>query len=152
MKLEFHPMTEADIPALIPPMTRAFDDDSRRFRGELRGGPYGYDDGSFLRRYGLCDRASSPFTIRVDGSPLGAFIVYWQRHGESVLGNLFLDPSVQDRGLGLETWLYIESHFPSRAWRLETPAWAVRNHCFYEKCGFRRTGQDGQRVIYRKTQ
>ncbi|TJZ77347.1 GNAT family N-acetyltransferase [Chitiniphilus eburneus] len=152
MKVEFHPMTEADIPALISPMTRAFDDDARRFLGQQRGGPDGYDDGSFLRRYGLRDHASSPYTIMVNGSPVGAFIVYWRRHGESVLGNLFLDPSVQDRGIGLETWRYIESQFPSRAWRLETPSWAVRNHYFYEKCGFRRIGQDDRQVIYGKSQ
>ena len=53
MEFCFTPLREQDIEALTPIMRRAFDEDTRLHLGLPAGGPQGYDDGSFLRRYGL---------------------------------------------------------------------------------------------------
>lgn len=40
-------------------MERAFDEDTRIHLGEKKGGPDGYDDGNFLKKWGLYKNASS---------------------------------------------------------------------------------------------
>jgi hypothetical protein len=51
-------MTEEDIPDLTRVMTRAFDDDTRSNLGIERGGPEGYDDGQFFRKWVFSYRES----------------------------------------------------------------------------------------------
>ena len=50
-QLRYVEATEVDIPALTAVMTRSFDDDSQRFRGEPEGGPAGYNTGDFFRQF-----------------------------------------------------------------------------------------------------
>jgi hypothetical protein len=55
-------------------------------------------------------------------------------------------------------WQFIEATYPDTlSWTLGTPAWAVKNHHFYEvKCGFRKVdeeagpGEPWVSYIYRK--
>lgn len=56
----------------------------------------------------------------------------------NTLGNLFLDPELQNRGLGTQVWREIERMFPDTLlWNTETPIYSHRNHNFYvNKCGF----------------
>ncbi|MGD1994471.1 MAG: hypothetical protein PVI59_14855, partial [Anaerolineae bacterium] len=49
--LVFESITEADVPELTAVMTRAFDDDAQKHLGQERGGPPGYDDGEFFRKW-----------------------------------------------------------------------------------------------------
>jgi GNAT superfamily N-acetyltransferase len=150
--------TEADVPELTRVMTRAFDDDARRHLGRDRGGPAGYDDGGFFRTWLFGYEETEGFVVSCDGTIVGGVIVWILPDGHDVLGTIFVDPSVQDRGVGTRVWRAIEARYPAaRSWRLTTPAWATKNHAFYEtKCGFERVADDpllaspeGE-VVYRK--
>jgi len=135
------PLQAGDVDALTAVMTRAFDDDARRHLGAPKGGPPGYDNGEFLRGYGL-DPQARAFVAVLEGRPVGAIIVFPREDGHHVLGGLFTDPAVQRRGIGAALFRFVEDRFPARSWTLETPAFATSNHRFYEeKCGFRKAGE-----------
>jgi ribosomal protein S18 acetylase RimI-like enzyme len=132
--------TEADIPAMTEVMTRSFDDDSQRFRGEPEGGPDGYNDGRFLRKWmapGYCCK------IVVGDRIIGAFIIFkdYPQTGTNVLGTIFLDPEYQNLGIGSHVMNYVHQTFPAKHWRLDTPEWHTRNHHFYEKLGYKKVGE-----------
>lgn len=143
-QLGFREFTEDDVKTLTGIMKRSFDEDTKRHLGMESGGPPGYDDGSFLRRYAL-DPRSDASVILLGEKPIGAFIVWPGTNGESFLGNLFIDPDLQDRGIGLLVWRFIEGRYPeTRIWRTETPGFSLRNHHFYlNKCGFRMVRIEG---------
>lgn len=150
MKLNFRPLKSDDIENLILPMTRAFNDDSKQFNGQEKGGPPGYDDGSFLKKYAISDQNSTAYKILNIEEPIGAFIIWWDRNGESFLGNIFIDPKFQNQGIGQKVWTFIETTFPTKSWKLETPVWSVRNHAFYKKCGFKEIGSNEHDVFFEK--
>ncbi len=137
-ELTLRTMAEADVPCLTEIMTRAFNRDSQLHLGE-DGGPDGYDDGSFLRKFGVDNADSTAYTVLLGGKIVGA-VILWLRpaHGEGFLGCIFLDDSVQDRGLGVRVWRWVEQHHPAiRVWTTETPLFSHRNHHFYiNKLGF----------------
>ena len=151
MDIKFTKLESEDIPELITPMTKAFNEDAKQFQGKEKDGPPGYDDGSFLKTWGIDNIDSHAVSVRVDGKLAGAFIVWWNEGGESTLGNIFVDPAYQNLGVGTSIWEYIESHFPTQKWRLETPVWSDRNHYFYEnKCGFRQVRVNGDQILLEK--
>lgn len=137
MNLEFISMEEKHIAELTQIMVRAFDEDTKIHLGIEKGGPEGYDDGSFLRKWGLHTNSSS-YCIMLDGKMIGAVILWINENQENFLGNLFLDPVYENQGLGLEVWSRIEAMYPdTKVWSTETPAFSSRNHHFYvNKCGF----------------
>ena len=57
--LEFSLLKREDVSVLTPVMKRAFDDDSRLFFDRPEGGPDGYDDGSFLEKWGFAPDATA---------------------------------------------------------------------------------------------
>jgi GNAT superfamily N-acetyltransferase len=138
--LRFEEATEDDIPELTRVMTRAFDDDARRHLGVEKGGPEGYDNGDFFRKWLLPYDESVGYKITSRGQVVGGFIVWTFEHGRNRLGTIFVDPDVQDRGLGTRAWEFIErTYADAESWTLATPGWATKNHHFYEaKCGFAR--------------
>jgi ribosomal protein S18 acetylase RimI-like enzyme len=149
LPLCFEKASEEDVPELTKIMKSAFDDDSIRFKGDLGGGgPPGYDDGSFLMKWGFTGDGRNPpgllYKILVDterGEKLvGGFIVFiggkLGSPGNNTLGTIFVDPEWQDQGVGSQAVQYMLTKFPAKRWRLTTPEWATRNHNFYEKNGF----------------
>lgn len=130
--------TETDIPELTAIMKRAFDRDTQIHLGEPEGGPEGYDDGSFLRKWGL-EAGGRPLKILLDGRTIGGAIVFRDpKSGTYFLGTIFLDADMQEKGIGTRVWKMIEDACPdAAAWRLDTPGFSSRNHNFYvNKCGF----------------
>jgi GNAT superfamily N-acetyltransferase len=146
--LTFTRLDEATVGRAAPIMAAAFDDDCKRFHGVDRGGPPGYDDGSFLAKWGLQSCAEA-CAIWLGERLIGVYIVWW-RHDESQLGTIFIDPEVQNLGVGKKVWRHIEESYPTESWILTTPMWSVRNHHFYERCGFQKAGIDGDQVVFRK--
>ncbi len=144
LTLSFAEITEADLPELTEVMTRAFDDDARKHRGLERGGPEGYDNGDFFRQWLFPYQESVGYKILSKGETIGGIIVWILPEGHNILGTIFVDPAYQDRGVGTQTWQFIESTYPeTRSWRLATPTWATKNHHFYAvKCGFSRVESD----------
>jgi len=155
--LEIVPVVEEDVPELTRVMTRAFDNDARKHLGVEKGGPAGYDDGEFFRKWLFSYDASVGYKIASEGRMIGAFILWLLEDGCNRLGTIFVDPDYQDQGVGTRAWRFIEQTYPdSRRWTLATPGWAVKNHHFYErKCGFTKiaeeVSQDGVSFVYQKT-
>jgi GNAT superfamily N-acetyltransferase len=149
--LSLEEINETDIPELTIVMTRAFDDDAQKHLGVERGGPEGYDNGEFFRKWLFGYKESDVYKIILGDKIVGGFIVWIYEHGENNVGTIFVDPLYQDRGVGTQAWQFVEATYPNtKQWDLGTPIWAVKNHHFYEKCGFYRveTNEDG--IHYRK--
>lgn len=135
----FIPLTEEDIAPLTSIMTRAFDEDARIHLGEgHRDGPPGYDNGELLMKYGILAN-SDAFTIWMDGQLIGSVIVFIEQDGSYYLGNICVDPAIQNKGIGTKIWGMIEAQYPeAQIWRTDTPGFSKRNHHFYiDKCGFK---------------
>jgi len=152
LTLSFEQIVEADVPELTEVMTRAFDDDSQKHLGIEKGGPPGYDDGEFFRKWLFGYEQTIGFKIVSDGTVVGGLIVWDMEDGNNYLGTIFVDPAYQDRGVGTRAWQFVEETYPgARSWTLGTPIWATKNHHFYEhKCGFRRVEVKEDEIVYRK--
>jgi GNAT superfamily N-acetyltransferase len=156
--LEFAVISEEDIHSLTPVMTRAFDDDAQRHLGQERGGPDGYDNGDFFRKWLFGYQETDGYKVMINDEIVGGAIVWILPDGHNIVGNIFVDPSLQDQGIGTEIWEFIEARYPqTKSWRLGTPKWAKKNHHFYEsKCGFERVesdpimGSPNDEFVYRK--
>jgi ribosomal protein S18 acetylase RimI-like enzyme len=150
--LRFEEIVETDLPALTDVMTRAFDDDSQKHLGRERGGPPGYDNGDFFRKWLFGYEESEGYKALADGEIVGAMIVWVLEHGDNILGNIFVDPQCQDTGVGTRMWQFVETTYPeTKSWTLETPCWAKKNHHFYEnKCGFTKIKEEGDSFVYHK--
>lgn len=129
-------LVESDIEYLVPIMKRAFDLDSNMYLG-TDGGPDGYDDGSFLKKYALNPK-STAYCVMENNQYIGAIILWINANKENYLGCIFIDPSVEGKGIGTRLWNRIEGLYPDTlVWRTETPAFSRKNHNFYiNKCGF----------------
>ena len=155
--LVFEIMGEEDIPAMTPVMRRAFDDDARKHLGIEKGGPPGYDNGDFFREWLIPYQESVGYKILSGESLIAGIIVWILPEGHNILGTIFVDPAWQDQGIGQRVWAFIEETYPETlSWRLGTPSWAIKNHFFYEKCGFSEVDEDplikaeDDSLIYRK--
>lgn len=137
MNIKFETMTEKDIENLVPIMKRAFDYDTKIHLNKECGGPLGYDDGSFLRKWGL-DGKSDSYCIYCDGILIGGIILWINDNNENYLGNLFIDPEYENKGVGTKVWQKVESIYKeTKVWNADTPIFSNRNHNFYiNKCGF----------------
>ena len=136
--LTFEKIMAQDVATLAPIMKRAFDEDTLRHLGLAAGGPPGYDNGDFLRQWYLHPTATA-FKVLKSGAPIGAVNVFINANNENYLGNMFVDPTLQDSGVGTAIWHFVEKTFPqTKIWRTETPGFSKRNHNFYvNKCGFK---------------
>ncbi len=137
MELELIRLEEVHIDELTKIMERAFNEDARIHLGKERGGPDGYDDGSFLRKWGLHKDASS-YCISLNQQLIGGVILWINEDKNNFLGNIFIDPACENHGMGTKVWNMIEQLYPdTKIWNTETPAFSSRNHNFYvNKCGF----------------
>ncbi len=136
--LDFIPMQKEDIPILTQIMKRAFDDDANTFTQNPEDGPVGYDDGSYLQKWGFESNAI-PYRINLNGKAIGAIILFIDTVKKlGVLDSLFIDAGLIGKGYGHIAWLFAEHTYPQiKTWETATPAISYRNHYFYiNKCGF----------------
>lgn len=158
MELTFETITEQDVPALTDVMTRAFDHDTLTYLGREKGGPEGYDNGDFFRKWLFPRKESHGYKILLDGRIVGGFIVGIFPGRNNALGTIFVDPDYQKRGIGTRAWQFVEATYPeTKSWTLGTPSYSVGNHHFYEhKCGFTKIKEvetdehPGTSFIYKK--
>ena len=138
LNLKYERITKADVEEMTPIMKRAFDEDSMRHLGEA-GGPPGYDNGEFIRKWYLSSGADA-YKILLDGKIVGGFNIFTNEKTR-FLGNIFLDTDCQDKGIGSLVWKHIEEQYPdTKKWCTDTPGFSKRNHNFYvNKCGFKIT-------------
>ena len=143
LNLAFLEISQEDLPDITAVMTRAFDDDAQKHLGQERGGPEGYDNGDFFRKWLFGYQESVGYKIISGENIVGAIIVWILPEGHNILGTIFVDPPFQDQGIGEQTWKFIENTYPdTKSWRLGTPNWAIKNHHFYSKCGFHKVETD----------
>jgi len=145
--LEFTPMQKSDVEVLTPIMKRAFDEDSRLYFEKSEGGPDGYDDGSFLLKWGI-EANSISYRVDSDEKTIGGIIVFIDKEKkEGALGCIFVDSNIEGKGFGSTMWHFIENQYPEiDVWHTETPAVSYRNHCFYiNKLGFHVVAVEGGR-------
>lgn len=137
MEIKLKQMYEKDIENLVPIMKAAFDYDTKIHLGKEAGGPPGYDDGTFLRRWAL-DKLATSYCIYFNSVLIGGVILWINSNNENNLGNLFIDINYEDKGIGTKVWQEIERMYPNtKVWNTETPIFSHRNHNFYvNKCGF----------------
>ncbi len=138
MSLKYRKMELEDLDAVSYVMKRAFDDDSMKHLGIPEGGPPGYDNGDFFRTWYFGQTLTQADVVMINDIIIGAYIVWIVSDKNNILGTVFIDPDYQDKGYGSSIWKHIEDRYPDTlSWRLETPAFAEKNHYFYEKkCGF----------------
>ena len=130
--LVFEKFTEDDIDKLTLIMKRAFDEDTRIHLGMESGGPPGYDNGDFMRKWYLHEGVTS-FTISKDGTLIGAIALWINENKINYLGNVFVDTIFQDKGIGLKIWQFVEQKYPDTIkWQTDTPGFSTRNHVFCE--------------------
>lgn len=137
LEIKFREFRSTDIDSMTKIMKRAFDEDTRIHLNEPEGGPDGYDNGDFLRKWAL-HKDSSSFVISYNDVEIGAVILWIRTDNVNYLGNIFIDVNQQNIGLGLAVWKKIEEMYPeTKVWKTETPGFSKRNHNFYvNKCGF----------------
>ena len=133
----FEPITESDVTTLSQIMKKAFDDDVKRNLGQESGGPPGYDNGDFIRKWYFGANAKA-YKISKDNVVIGAINVFVNKDGENYLGNMFIDPNFGRQGAGRAAWQYVEQKFAdTKKWSTDTPGFSKSNHAFYvNKCGF----------------
>jgi GNAT superfamily N-acetyltransferase len=136
--LDFKKFEENDVGVFTEMFKKAFDKDSQIHLGR-DGGPPGYENGNFLKEWFLHNSASA-YAVFKDGKPIGGVNVFINNEThENFLGNIFVDPDLQNKGFGLIIWNYIEHKYPeTKKWITDTPGFSYRNHHFYvNKCGFK---------------
>ncbi len=137
MKLKLIRLEESHINILTKIMERAFDEDTRIHLGKEEGGPDGYYNGDFLRKWGL-HKNSSSYCIFLNKQLIGGVILWINENTHNFLGNIFIDPAFENQGIGTNVWNMIEKlYLDTKIWETETPIFSSRNHNFYvNKCGF----------------
>jgi GNAT superfamily N-acetyltransferase len=82
------------------------------------------------------------YKIMVENVLVGGFIIFEKKKNDKVIGRVWIEPEYQNKGIGR---MAFENLFTlstvNTSWYLETPEWAVRNHHFYERLGFKKIGE-----------
>ncbi len=137
ISVTLEPAAVEDAATLTEISRRSFDDDAVAWRGG-RGGPPGYDSIEWQSKQIL---RGGYFRILENGRIVGGAIVTPFEDGVMELSRIYVDTDRQNAGIGRQAMHLIHALFPAaKAWQLDTPEWAVRNHYFYESLGYRRVG------------
>lgn len=134
--IAFERATTEDAPILLEIKVRAFAWDVETYGM----GPPDYD--SLEDMIASIQRALY-YKILHSDRIIGGFSLY--RHGEEhfEIGSIYIDPCLHNTGLGTRTLEFIEAEFPHvKRWTLSTPYLSFRNHHFYEKMGYVKTGEE----------
>jgi predicted acetyltransferase len=107
--LSFRKFLENDVDLFTQMFKKAFDKDSQIHLGR-DGGPPGYTNGEFLKKYYLHKDVTS-YAVYHDNIPIGAIAVWINENHENYLENIFIDPESQEKGFGLTMWKYIEQKY-----------------------------------------
>lgn len=85
--------------------------------------------------------SSSHFSINIDNSLAGGICVVRRAKDHNYLYRIFLGTEYQNKGLGSKIIRELERQFPGvNRWTLDTPKDNQRNRHFYEKLGYKKTG------------
>ncbi|MGX7023691.1 GNAT family N-acetyltransferase [Vagococcus hydrophili] len=152
MKLTYRKMTEKDEQMVTKIFTESFNYDTALHFGKgAEDGPPGYSDGRLFKRLLANQEADSLLITRAD----------------KIIGIIAINPEIREvlyfcvlpecinQGVGSAVWKDIEDKYGKDYWRLETPSYSLSNHHFYQKNGFKKTGEKeypegGRSYIFQK--
>jgi RimJ/RimL family protein N-acetyltransferase len=138
MEITFEKSRAEDAQRLLEIQIRAFHEDARIYPNVEKGGPPGYDSLEVM----LQDITEfTCHTIRADGNIVGGIVLWDEAQDHKHLHIIHIDPVFHGRGIGTKAMQFIEATYPAKKWTLDTPAYATRNHHFYEKLGFVKVGE-----------
>ena len=102
------------------------------------GGPKGYK--SDIWQAVLMGKGSY-IKILLEHRIIGGFLVVKPGPATFELERIFIDPKLQNQGIGSQTLLYVETVFSeAERWRVKTHRWNRRNQHFLEKMGYSQAG------------
>lgn len=127
----------SDAAALLDTKIEAFSGDV-----SLYGyGPPGYDSLDDISR-ALVRPGNHYYKIMADSQLAGGLCAQELGGGHFHLNSIYVFAAYQNRGTGSEAMRLLFASLPqARRWTLETPYLSFRNHHFYEKLGFIKTGE-----------
>ncbi|WP_025025953.1 GNAT family N-acetyltransferase [Caldalkalibacillus mannanilyticus] len=103
-----------------------------------------------MQKYHMWDHKY--FKIMADGSLAGVILVSSTGREHARIDRFYMHPQFQGKGIGYQVIDLIEKAFPEvKLWTLDTTQKSVRNHYFYEKCGYVLSGEDEEERYYYKT-
>jgi ribosomal protein S18 acetylase RimI-like enzyme len=131
----FEAATQADLEALVELNALAFEGDECQ-NGQ---GPASYKNPSWhlnaLTHHHY-------FKLLLGQELVGGVVVVDQGQGHYFLDTIFIGPAHQNLGLGQKAMRFLEHAFPqAKRWSLVTPHKSYRNHYFYQKLGYQKTGE-----------
>lgn len=84
-----------------------------------------------------------PYKILKEGKLIGGSVIFDNKNGCYMIGSIFILPTYQNQGIGQQVIKLIEEKYPdAKSWYLDTPYLSFRNHHFYEKMGYVKTGEE----------
>lgn len=138
MSITIERAVPTDAEALVRAMVAAFHHDTVLY-GVPEDGPPGYQSVEVMLEK-IADHDT--FTIRRGGEVVGGMVVFDRGETARHLDLIFLSPEHHGQGVGSQAMQFLDAHYPAATyWTLDTPSWAVRNHHFYGKFGFVKTGE-----------
>ena len=138
--IQFRKARPSDAEALAQASERAFHSDIHCGAPGI-GGPPGYKSAEWQAR---TMRFAEYYSILAGERIVGGMIVFRKRTREYELGRIFVDPDVQNQGIGTRAFAFLWETYPlAKRWTLGTPAWNRRTRHFYKKVGFVEIGEDG---------
>ena len=138
--VQFRKARPGDAEALARASERAFHSDIHCGAPGI-GGPPGYNSAAWQARM---MRLGDYYTIVAQGQIVGGIIVFRQGTRQYELGRIFVDPDLQNQGIGTQAFDFLWETYPlARRWTLGTPAWNRRTRHLYKKVGFVEIGEDG---------
>ena len=147
--LIFSKAHKRDADALAQISKRAFDNDVH-YGAPGPGGPPGYDSGPWQTKM---MRIADYYKIVSSGEIVGGIIAFRKAAREYELGRIFVEPALQDHGIGTQAFEFLWQTYPlAKRWTLGTPVWNLRTRHFYAKVGFDELGEDGRGgVLFERT-
>lgn len=81
----------------------------------------------------------------------GVLLISYTGREHARVDRLYINPIFQDKGIGSKVINLMEEMYPMvKIWTLDTIQKSIRNHCFYEKNGYVKVGEDEEDRYYRK--
>jgi GNAT superfamily N-acetyltransferase len=141
--VQFRKARPSDAEALAQASERAFHSDVHCGASGI-GGPPGYNSAAWQTR---SMRFADYYTILSGERIVGGIIVFRKKTREYELGRIFVDPDVQNQGIGTQAFAFLwETYPPARRWTLGTPAWNRRAGHLTKRSGLSRSGRTGTAV------
>ena len=85
------------------------------------------------------------YKVMADGTMVGGVHAEDKGEGRYYLHRIFIHPRYENLGIGKQAMTFIENLEACRnasVWMLDTPHKSYKNHAFYEKLGYVKTGEE----------